>query len=321
MAIGYDRRPSPLLSHALGMLGFAQSLVEYARGGRLGLDLQFRGYANKDPHWATLYVGLTKVLDLHASTKRGYKLKAHASWAAPEHGFDPDWSQWRDEDWFRERWRDVEGYLEQVIPKVGHRFLVEGSVQSAISAFDSRQMVVIDREATVTFHDQFEKDAVCNRLQQPLLDAVQRAGAPAWWKPPTSLGGECDALAIGQHGELLAIEVKPARASSTIPWSVLQVRQYTYLFQEWANQEPEASEVIMGMLQTRKDLGLVRDVPARLEQPLRVRPLIAIRWGVSAEVMRRFAEVQRWMAAAGLDDPPVQVALVNIAGRLDPVQL
>ena len=27
------------------------------------------------------------------------------------------------------------------------------------------------------------------------------------------------------------------------------------------------------------------------------------------------------MAAAGLDDPPVQVALVNVAGRLDPVQL
>jgi hypothetical protein len=47
-------------------------MVECGRAGQFALDLQLRGYAQKTGHWATLYVGLTKVIDLHYRAKQGF---------------------------------------------------------------------------------------------------------------------------------------------------------------------------------------------------------------------------------------------------------
>ena len=45
--------------------------------------------------------------------------------------------------------REVENYLERVIPSIGTRYLREGAVQSAISGFASDELVVVDRETTI----------------------------------------------------------------------------------------------------------------------------------------------------------------------------
>ena len=207
MTLSYDRRaPKPLLD-VLAKDGWAHSLVEYGRAGQYALDLQLRGYASGN-HWATLYVGLTKAVDLHFLASRGFRLNAHGTYKTPARGWSPEWEKWHSGDKLASFWPQVEDYLERVIPSVGARYLKEGAVQSAISGFASQDLVVIDREAAITFSNQREKMAVTQRLLRPLLAAMVGTSDAAWWKStPTSLGGECDALAV---------RLEPARATPVI---------------------------------------------------------------------------------------------------------
>ena len=211
MALSYDRRAPERLISVLAPGGWAHSLVEYGRAGQFALDLQLRGYAGKQGHWATLYVGLTKVLDLHYRPNNRFRLDVHPSYRQ-KWGWSAEVAQPAER--LAAQWPTVEDYLERVIPSVGGRYLKEGAVQSAISGFASQDLVVIDREAAVAFSNQREKTAVSGRLCRPLLSAVERPNDAAWWRSrPTSLGGECDALAVTSDGHLLTIEIKPAKAN------------------------------------------------------------------------------------------------------------
>jgi hypothetical protein len=320
--MNYDRRVSRPLLDALSPGGWASSLAEYARGGQYSLDLQLRGYGIDQPHhWATLYVGLTKVLDLHHRQGKGFQLLPGA-WNSA--GWDPSWSQAAESGHDPAEWRKVEEFLEVAIPQVGKRHLHEGAVQSSLSAFRNRDLVVIDREAAISFTDQPEKDAVGSALQSELLAALDPPGElKSWWnKHPQSLGGECDALAVGFDGTLFAIEVKPPTASSTIPWAGLQVRHYARLFTRWAAQDPAyAATVINGMVDQRERLGLVAHPRPAVAAPIVVQPVLAVARGASVEVVRRLTVVERRLRAAGLSDPPLQLFTVNIVGRLDPLVL
>lgn len=77
--IKYDRRaPDPLMEVLEG--GWASSLAEYGGCGAFALDLQLRrNYDSPDRGWASLYVGLTKVLDLHYHPTKGFRLAVHDS--------------------------------------------------------------------------------------------------------------------------------------------------------------------------------------------------------------------------------------------------
>src|SRR4051812_48139580 len=90
--------------------GRAASLAEYGRSGQYALDLQLRGYAGGTHHWATLYAGLTKVLDLHLHDGRGYRLDAHPTWKA--HDWSPDWERYAQDGFSHDEWSAVEVYLE-----------------------------------------------------------------------------------------------------------------------------------------------------------------------------------------------------------------
>jgi hypothetical protein len=317
MGLSYDRRAPQELMDALRPGGWAHSLVEYGRSGQYALDLQFRGYASKPEHWATLYVGLTKVLDLRHHPTKGFRLDAHPTYCVPRFGWNPAWSKWS-EARLSVSMPAIEDYLERVIPSIGSRYLREGAVQSAISSFASTKMVVIDREATVGFSSQKERVAVTSRLAAPLLQATDRSNGAAWWSSrPLTLGTECDALAVDTDGRLLAIEVKPPNATGTITWSPLQVRQYTSLFSEWVSAEPKAAAIIQGMADQRAELGLTGYAP-RVWKPLEVRPMIAIGRRCSSPARSRLMEVQGRLIEAGLDVPPLAVMSVTLAGRLDP---
>jgi hypothetical protein len=103
--------------------GWAHSMVEYGRAGQFALDLQVRGRAQKTGHWATLYVGLTKVVDLHYRPSKGFRLGAHASYRLPSLGWRSAWETTQPADRLASEWSAVEDYLERVIPSIGSRFL------------------------------------------------------------------------------------------------------------------------------------------------------------------------------------------------------
>lgn len=319
--LSYDRPAPEALLSALRPGGFAHSLVEYGRSGQYALDLQLRGYEQKSGksggNWASLYCGLTKVIDLHYLPSRGFRLTVHPTWQTQ--GWDPIWSGYTKNGFSAAAWKEVEDYLERVIPVVGDRFLREGSVQSAISAFQSRNLTVIDREVAISFSNQAEKKRVTDSLEGPLLAAFEGPG-PRWWTGrPATLGGECDALAVDTEGTLLAIEVKPAKASSTIPWSPVQVRQYSNLLARWAEETEDAAEIVDGMVGQRVELGLATQSAPSCCRPIQVRPIVALQRGVTGKVMDRLHQVQERLVDAGHDDPPLELYQVNLIGRLDPI--
>src|SRR5439155_10457921 len=108
------------LMDALLPEGWAHSLVEYGRSGQFALDMQLRGYANKE-HWATLYVGLTKVLDLKLRNSDRWHLTADRSYRKATFGWSPAWEHAQPGRRLAEEWDAVEDYLERVIPSVGER--------------------------------------------------------------------------------------------------------------------------------------------------------------------------------------------------------
>ena len=261
MAMSYDRRAPQALLAALRQGGFAHSMVEFGGSGMWALDVQLRGLGEvKKQHRATLYIGTTKVVDLHL---RGDSFAPSASsrYATEANGWDLAWAQSRNAEWLADQWPAVEAYLQRVIEHVvsGGRYMKEGMVQAAIGRFPAAGFTVLDREAVVSFGSQAEKDACIAELSARWLGALQRPDPPTWWKTrPDRLGDECDALAVSQAGEILAIEIKPHTAPDTdIAWSVLQAGMYADPFQLWADHAGDtALQVLQGMAEQRHLIGL-----------------------------------------------------------------
>jgi hypothetical protein len=323
MSLSYDRRVADELLAALEPGGFAHSLVDFGGSGMWALDLQLRGLGEETKLYrAALYVGTTKVLDLHLKG-HSFALSATATFANPDNGWDPAWEKRHDADWFAARWAGVDAYLQVVIEKImqAGRYVNEGMVQAAIGRFPATDFTVIDREAIVSFDSQPEKKACTAELSARWLDALRRVDPPPWWRTrPTSLGDECDVLAVSTTGELLAIEVKPHTASDKdIAWSVLQAGMYADLFQRWADQAGgKAHEVLHGMAAQRRRIGLASGTAIQLAAPIKVRPVVALDRRAKTSAKEKLAEVQRHLASSGLATD-LYLRQVNLVGRLDPL--
>ena len=89
--IKYDRVVAPdFLEHFLPR-GVAASLAHMAGTAAYPLDLQFRKDPKTGRQWATMYAGLTAVLNVQARTN-GLRLSAHDTWAKnPKYGFRQSW--------------------------------------------------------------------------------------------------------------------------------------------------------------------------------------------------------------------------------------
>jgi hypothetical protein len=277
MVLSYDRRVPEELLTALEPGGFAHSLVEFGGSGMWALDLQLRGLGEtKKQHRATLYVGTTKVVDLHLKGQL-FALSASPTFACDVNGWAAAWGQWHHDRWFADRWTEVDNYLQMVIEKIvrAGTYVKEGMVQAAIGRFPSTDFTVIDREAIVSFGSQPEKDACKSELAARWLNALHRTDPPAWWKTkPTKLGDECDVLAVSSTGEVLAIEVKPHTASDKdIAWSVLQAGMYADLFQRWADHAGgKAHEVLHAMAGQRNRIGLSGRAGIQVVAPIKATP-------------------------------------------------
>ena len=87
----YDRRVDPRFLQLFTSRGAFRTLTEYARKARYPVDLQFRSNPKTGAQHASLYVGLTTVLDVHWKPD-WVKLAAHPSYYSS--GFDPTWMSW-----------------------------------------------------------------------------------------------------------------------------------------------------------------------------------------------------------------------------------
>jgi hypothetical protein len=323
MGLSYDRRVPEELLKALEPGGFAHSLVEFGGSGMWALDLQLRGLGEvKKQHRATLYVGTTKVIDLHLKGQL-FALSASPTLARETNGWAAAWEQWHNDRWFADQWAEVDNYLQVVIEKIVRKgtYVKEGMVQAAIGRFRSTDFTIIDREAIVSFGSQQEKDACKSELAAKWLNALHRTDPPTWWKTkPTKLGDECDVLAVSSRGEVLAIEVKPHTASDRdIAWSVLQAGMYADLFQRWADSAGgKAHEVLHAMAAQRNRIGLSDRAGIQVAAPIKVRPVVALDRRATQSAKEKLAVVCGHLASTGLATD-LDLRQVNLVGRLDPI--
>lgn len=318
----YDRRVSDVFLQHFLPGGSAHRLVEYARFAAYPLDLQMRYNPKTGTEHASLYVGLTTVLDVHRH-KGGLLLKANAAYRKPELRWQPSWDGPLSVKATDSEWRQVEDYLERVIPHASTNYAgKEGPVQAAASVFHSRDRVMVDREVALHFRDKLSKQKVFDEITAPFLAAVKNVdGVPG--SPPSNFGGECDLLALDAAGRLLAVEIKPAGVS-TIVWATAQATVYAKLLERWVQAPPSGTDrpvtILRGMLEQRARLGLAPlGRPAIPEKPVVV-PVVGIQRGeTSAPLIKRMKQVQKALVDAGCGNEDLEVYEVNLAGRLDRV--
>jgi hypothetical protein len=298
----YDRTISQKLVDALGPGGPFSFLVRYAKTKYLA-DLQLRGYPHSKRYWATLYCGITMILDVFERYGQ-FSLKGKSDSRA----WDKSWAEGRQLDEWRSAEERLDKYIDRAIRDVGERFTNEGTIQAMLCTRAGDLFSVIDRETVIGFSNMTELVTTYARLQGPLRAACPHDPARPWFVPK-EFGGKLDLLAVDPDGRLLAIEVKPGSATAGITWAPLQATFYAQLLRAWSNEVGQKSQHILhAMLQQRIDLGLTRDPNRRLKYPLEIVPVVAIGGPPkSPEAIPRLKAVQQALLDAKVGYPSLKV--------------
>lgn len=316
--VRYDRRVSETLLEALtdGALAGLVDIVRVDRGLR---DLQLRRARGLEC-WATLYVGLTKVLDVR-ERKGQFRLDADPTYREVP-GFDESWRLWQEPGDLENCWHEVLGYVDAAIASVRPAYLKEGAVQSSLCSGVSDDFRVVDREAvlghTNTASRSATTDPISIALQQALLAADP---GETWWpslRSKVNFGSELDILAVDDAGRLLTVEVKAANAVAGIVKSPAQVAFYATLWSHWLSETDDSTEVLDGMLEQRARLGLGR--PGPIEAPTTVVPVVALGPGkLSGQALprlRQVAQAVQPVLSAQQSLQPLEVWMVDEQGRV-----
>lgn len=324
----YDRVPSDALLQQL-RAGAPAGLLTRRRAAPRELDVQFRHDPKSGTSWATLYAGLTSLIDLR-ERKGLFRLTSSPTYQglAP---FDPAWSSWRDSDELNRSWPEVESYLDQLRPRVPARYTErEGKVQTATTSGDSPDYWAIDREAQPHFPSVPEQVAVLRSFSDPLLAALAAAGRQdAWWpgvrdrgKAPVA-GPGLDLLAVDRSGRLLAVELKDAGNLKGMVFGPVQVRVYAELVTRWLEQDPaKAVDTLNRMLTIRSELGLSPTGPPVLAPDVVVVPVLGIGAGRrSPQLLSRLADTAGVVEAAprAARIQPLETWSLDAAGVASPL--
>ena len=114
------------------------------------------------------------------------------------------------------------------------------------------------------------------------------------------------------------MEVKP-KGTPTITWAPAQAIVYARLFNIWLQHDPDAAEILSGMIEQRKKLDLITSQTPALSARPGVIPIVAVQRGVSQELRDRLFTVRRHLTDQGIDEASqLQVYEVTLAGRLLP---
>jgi hypothetical protein len=312
-SIRYDRTIPDEFRTELRPGGTFERLVRFARGRHLA-DVQLR--ATGSLSWATIYCGLTNVLHVDYRKTRGYRLRADKGYMAANQAGPPEgilgWTNWSTATQLMAGWSAIEAYMNRQFNGVALRWTNEGAVQAMLCANGHESYRVIDREAVFDFRDTRERERVHKELREPLLEALEAPRPEGWWRPPASLGGELDILAVDARGRLLVMEVKPADSRAGITWAPLQVSFYARLFHHWSEAVGEESaEILNRMLGQRIAIGLEEQSSVSLSYPLTIVPVIAIQDPVHPQALARLNAVQAQLMKTGQGDGNLEVWLVR----------
>lgn len=326
--IRYDRRVSDwflLLFLGDGPLSRMRVIAQQAA---LPLDLQMRKDPKTRAQWASLYAGLTSVLDVHQVQEK-VKFKAHPTFSRnPRFGFKPRWATPMDLAEVRTEWPEIELYLERVIPAaVRAHAMTEGAVQTVVAKKTTDDWAILDREVTPSFKDNAYKQAVLAECRQPLLASTKAAAATAVNVPagPKKFGTECDLLALDQTGRLLAIEVKPLGAA-TIAWVPAQATMYARVLQHWIDTDPTTAtdgitprQIIEGTLAQRQKLDHSPGFTASPAEPMTVTPVVVLQKGSSQAKRDQMLKIRDLLTKHVRNVPPVEIYEVSILGDFTPL--
>ena len=319
--IRYDRRVSEEFIQHFAPDGLLSSLPRYAKSGLFPIDFRLRKDVKSGAEHATLYVGLTSVLDVHHTKSGKLKLKAHTT-HQKKGAFDPSWSAPMTVEQLAAVWPDVELYLDRIIPLAAESHgKKEGAVQAAVSSFHSGDRVILDREVTPSFKDKAFKADFMAACQQPILAALKNANL-GFGTTPTKLGNECDALAVDARGRVLAVEVKPLGVGS-IAWVVAQATMYARILQGWLDAEADAGEqpgdVLSGMLEQRNAIRLAPRFPFQIDASAKVVPVVALQRGASPEMIRRMCAVRDVLKGIDTGVAEAEIYEINLVGEWIPL--
>ena len=90
-------------------------------------------------------------------------------------------------------------------------------------------------------------------------------------------------------------------------------------FNIWLQHDPDAAEILSGMIEQRKRLDLIKSQTPVLPSRPAVIPIVAVQRGVSQELRDRLLTVGRHLTDQGIDEASqLQVYEVTLAGRLLP---
>ena len=313
-SIRYDRTIPEEFRAELSPGGRFERLVRFAHHRHLA-DVQLRAVGTLS--WATIYCGLANVLHLEYRKTRGYRLRADdqhmtANKAGPPEGI-LGWTTWSTPARLMAGWPAIEAYMAGQFNGTAPRWANEGAVQAMLCAYGGESYQVIDREAVFDFRDTAERERIHKALRAPLLDALDVPTPEGWWRPPASLGGELDILAVDARGRLLVMEVKPADNLPGITWAPLQVSLYTRLFHHWSEAVGrESAEILNTMLRQRIAIGLEEASSVSLSYPLKIVPVIAIQDPVAhPQALARLNAVQAQLLKAGQGYDNLEVWLVR----------
>ncbi len=322
----FDRSVSDALMDML-LVGAGASLVERARGQQRAplFDLQLRSEPKGTASWATLYHGMTALLNLRE--RRGaFQLTAHRRYAALE-SFDPAWGTWQERSSLESVWPRVDAYVAAVMDHVadGPALRNEGPVHAAISSGNSDAYRVIQREARPSFRDTPTRARRLAGWTAPFNDALA-AGDPGqrWWPRQVRVGSSLDVLAVDIGGRLALIEAKASSASAgAIAKVAVQAGVYAVMFADLLRERPrETTSAVERMLHQRARLGLSRPGVLHLREAGQVVPVVAIGPSrPSAEVHRRM-----WQVATAVADvadervDPLEVWYLDGEGRITEIE-
>jgi len=150
--IVFDRVVSSALLTELSDGGRFHGLLERGASRPDIADVQLRREQRGRRSWASLYLGLTSVLDLDERHGQ-FRLRAHPTHKAAGH-FDEAWGQWQDSASLGVRWAEVDDYLGRLLENEGvaaRLWRREGTVQTALTSGHSSVFGAVQREAVVSF--------------------------------------------------------------------------------------------------------------------------------------------------------------------------
>lgn len=307
--------------------GAGATLVKRAtgQGAEPLYDLQLRAEAQGTDTWATLYYGMTALINLR-ERKGQFQLTADRKYMALD-SFDQDWTPWQPRASIEDAWPRVETYLAEIARQVavGPALKKEGPVHAAIASGNSDAYRVIQREARPSFTN---KQILKHHLAEwvaPFNSALAKRSNPEpWWPHDEKVGSSPDFLAVDIGGRLALIEAKADKASAReIAKVAVQAGVYASMFVDLF--EENRSHVLVAvaqMLQQRAALGLSRKGVLHLRERGQVVPVVAIGPSLpSKEAQRRMWEVAR--AVSGVPDrrvDPIEVWYLDRAGRINQVE-